>query len=556
MATRTSVADGKWSVAGTWDTGVPANTDTVIIAAGTSVEFDVDQTAFAAGVDLTINGTLYASTTAGSYVLKMSANMDGAGTLRAGTSTVAYPQTCTFEIMRGGFEITATNLTLDINCTEPTYRYIRTTGVAAVGQTVIEVDTSVIGDIWKAGDTIEICDVNGLDAEIRTIAAGGIAVGSITITAGLTNEKITGALVVLVTRNVKISHTADSGTAINGGTGHRIYAWIVGFSIGMASLTNCLVGGTIGALSNATGSCFNWNDFRITFSGVIYSANFPCSSVTGMRFTSTSLVCGTRQFQNANCCLFEGLIAGNAGGFLGCYGSVVTGTIYGNGTGIYSGSIMYLFGAILGGNRLFDIGDASIIIGYGASLNSATQVSTITDRGAGNYIRKVVMWDIGGVAGAYKAWMYGGMVLSQAGIVPPGRTVAYQHVPTSASYPVWMDRFAEVEPGATITITAYLRKDAAMAYLPRVQLFRIEDDPLLGGATLDADTMTDSIDTWETLSLEWTNSTVGPVTVVVRTLAQNASGNVYADSLIVNGGSTGGGGGARWISGEAIGYIG
>jgi len=125
--------------------------------------------------------------------------------------------------------------------------------------------------------------------------------------------------------------------------------------------------------------------------------------------------------------------------------------------------------------------------------------------------------------------------------VPVGRVVAYQHICESASYPVFMDRFAEVEPGDTITVNVWLRKDALMAYLPRCQLFRQENDPLLGGATLDAETMTDSIDTWEAYTLTWQNLTAGPVSIVVRTLAMNAANNLYADTEIINGGEVSGG---------------
>ncbi len=41
MATRTSVKSGLWSAADTWDTGVPVNGDTVVIAAGHNVIYDV-----------------------------------------------------------------------------------------------------------------------------------------------------------------------------------------------------------------------------------------------------------------------------------------------------------------------------------------------------------------------------------------------------------------------------------------------------------------------------------------------------------------------------------
>ena len=50
MATITSVGTGAWSASGTWDSGVPADGDDVVIAAGHTITFDVDQSAFVTGV--------------------------------------------------------------------------------------------------------------------------------------------------------------------------------------------------------------------------------------------------------------------------------------------------------------------------------------------------------------------------------------------------------------------------------------------------------------------------------------------------------------------------
>lgn len=62
MATITSVGSGNWSAAGTWDAGVPADNDTVVIAAGHAVTFDVDQSGFANGIaGLTITGHVAAA---------------------------------------------------------------------------------------------------------------------------------------------------------------------------------------------------------------------------------------------------------------------------------------------------------------------------------------------------------------------------------------------------------------------------------------------------------------------------------------------------------------
>ena len=104
MALRTSVGSGAWSAAGTWDTGVPVDGDTFLIAAGHTVTFDVDQSAMPNGMGASVvTGTLLASTTAGAYVLKMKGDITGAGTIQAGTSeAVKYPANCSFTLSWNG----------------------------------------------------------------------------------------------------------------------------------------------------------------------------------------------------------------------------------------------------------------------------------------------------------------------------------------------------------------------------------------------------------------------------------------------------------------------
>lgn len=70
-ATRNSVGSGLWSAAGTWDTA-PVDGDTVIITAGHTVTFDVDQNEYATGVIITVatgapGGSLVASEVYGTY---------------------------------------------------------------------------------------------------------------------------------------------------------------------------------------------------------------------------------------------------------------------------------------------------------------------------------------------------------------------------------------------------------------------------------------------------------------------------------------------------------
>ena len=81
VATITSVASGQWGTAGTWDSGVPVNGDTVIITASHRVIFNADQSGFANGLaNLEINGILSFRRNKNTY-LKMNGNITGTGQL-------------------------------------------------------------------------------------------------------------------------------------------------------------------------------------------------------------------------------------------------------------------------------------------------------------------------------------------------------------------------------------------------------------------------------------------------------------------------------------------
>jgi G8 domain. len=103
MATITSIASGYWNDPTIWDSGtVPADGDSVTIASGHTVIFNVDQSSFTNGLaGLTINGTLKIPSQAEDpsmpdfVCLKVNANIAGSGSLLIGSSSqpIDYPQT-------------------------------------------------------------------------------------------------------------------------------------------------------------------------------------------------------------------------------------------------------------------------------------------------------------------------------------------------------------------------------------------------------------------------------------------------------------------------------
>ena len=198
-----SVGTGDWSAGATWSSGhVPAATDTVTIVAGHTVTMDEDTNDLGG---LTIASTAILTADGSNITLTCSGDIVLTGTWNLGTSETPYAG-----IFIVDFDGTANNIeggtggVLNWYCDQPTYKTIKLSAQEAASQTVLSVDTNVTGDIWAAGDTIWICDISGTlpEAEERVIDAGGIAASTITVTAGLTATKETGAYVVLATRNI------------------------------------------------------------------------------------------------------------------------------------------------------------------------------------------------------------------------------------------------------------------------------------------------------------------------------------------------------------------
>lgn len=454
MATRTSAQSGLWSAATTWDTGVPVNGDSVIIAAGHVVEFDVDQSAFATGIaGVTLNGTLRASTTPGAYVLKLAGHMtpNATGRLEAGTEAAPYPANCSFEIRVNGnyYAVNGGTNAVALYGQVPQYLTAKLAVAASAGYTVLTLDTDVSSD-WHVGDTVYICNINkGRNGEQRTIAALGV--GTITLSSGLTGSKLVGSVVALSTRNVRfIGSGSSAGRGIYGGTGAIL-------------------------------------------SGV---------EIRGMQY---------------------GINSGSNHTLTGC-------TFSGNTYGI-SVSYTRLYDCVLTGNSY----DLSVAAGV---ARESTFASAVQHQ---NYSRltttQFVVWDVDGIAGAVRAWMAGGRIVSDEAILPPDATLTLSHkliferatsdAPTNVPTPVYIDFPLSHNGLGQIKAAAWLRRDTDVMTEPlRAQIINLDEDPLYGGVPVAEAAMTVGVDEWQRLSLHATVQTNQQY--ALRIIGRNGSGNGWA----------------------------
>jgi len=533
--TSNSTGGGLWSAGSTWVGGsAPVDNDTVVIASGDTVTYDVDWSSavtYPNGINgMTITGTLKLSRTTSGYLkMKAATTIAGAGTFDCGASSSdAIPFAVKHTITGGAaWSINGTSgLTMTVYAAEPSIKTILLSGDEAIGQTELSVDTDITGDIWADGDTVTINDINKTkESEERVIAAGGRAAGTLTVTAGLTAAKSTGAVIVLKSRNVKF---------IGNGAGYVMTAFaankltiaggeFVGGSTYLINNSSPVISGgsfrsSTGALTliyggspNISGGVFSYAALATTSgTGVVISGGY----FTGMSYGTTS---GNGVY------ISGGTINGITQVVGGQAITIVGGTFKNCGSGLATADAKIK-------NAIFQTNTQDIhtsqFTAFNTLFSSTTENANYTSFNKEVYSESI---DHDQVAGAFKSWTKGGVTTKQATTYPSGKTYSMQLVLENATSEGFWQREVTVGAGASINITSYLRKSASMAYLPRVIIFnKAETDPFAGGAGIDTFTMTDSVDTWESDVYTYYNSTSDDVTIVIRTQGMNASGNVFS----------------------------
>lgn len=555
MATITSTQTGLWSATSTWVGGVvPADGDTVVIASGHTVTFDVDQSAWAGLAALTITGTLKFTTAASTTTyLKMAGNITGAGTLYIGNSEEdPIPRTSVASL------ITTTNKTINVTGLyvygwHPTARNHTFLASAA---NITDTTITLVDDLdVVSGDKVLIGGVNtnGASAEagvLYTVSSYDTGTNILTLSAGLAAGRLVGGCVSIFSRNVKIGKASYAAgdirttgtTVVSGAELSNGYTFAAGTTLlasycsvyGMNdsfsregvtniadsviiaaqrglvynssigdTITRCVLYATGGAetalLSNVSNAYVSDCVVNNSAYGLLYNCNL-CLVVNSSAFKTANGFSGYYKITNATGC----------NTLINCSCTSNNGTLNALQTNFY--------------NCLFTV---TTEINSGLQTNNSGLLTQSFDHNQVKY--------------AYKAWSRGGIILSQTTTKPTGYTQGYRHALASASYPAFWYKQFSVEPGKTVNIEVQLRKDASMTYLPRVYLMASIGNPLVGSTPVDTFTMTDSIDTWETDTFTIVNSTAYDQDYTLWFVAKNASGNAYSAYDITTQGGGGGG---------------
>jgi hypothetical protein len=233
MPTFTSVKSGYWNDPTVWDlNAVPANGDSVIVAAGHTVTFNVDQSSFANGLaGLTINGTLKIPSQAedpsmpNTVVLKVNANIAGSGSFIIGSPTqpITYPQFV--KVMVNG-TITVATFNAYGEQRSPLWDYLAQD--APSGATTIVLQNGLplrAGDLIAIGrsDIVGSWHESGSARGLHTVASYNATTKTVTLNEALTHARsgtgVRACLVILLSRQIVISKYGANNVALHSGSG-------------------------------------------------------------------------------------------------------------------------------------------------------------------------------------------------------------------------------------------------------------------------------------------------------------------------------------------------
>jgi hypothetical protein len=308
MPTFTSVKSGYWNDPTVWDqNAVPANGDSVVVAAGHTVIFNVDQSSFTTGLaGLTINGTLKIPSKAEDssmpdfVCLKVNANIAGSGSFLIGSPTypITYPQSV--KIMVNG-TITVANFNCYGEQRSPLWDYLAQD--AAAGATTIVLQN---GLPLRSGDIIAIgrSDIVGSWTEsssargLHTVASYNAATKTVTLNEALTHARsgtgVRACLVILLSRQIVISKYGANNVTLLSGSGRTI----------QGVLFQSESGATVHSATTATSSSFTYSS-HIGFggtNGAFYNLSGTLDNYTayaGGGYTAIRDPTGTNQITNS-----------------------------------------------------------------------------------------------------------------------------------------------------------------------------------------------------------------------------------------------------------------
>ena len=535
MTAKTSTGTGTWSTDSLWNpAGVPANGDSVIIAAGHVVTFDVDQSSWADGlVGLQITGTLRVKTDANTC-LKMAAHITGNGYLyignsdgdRIGASYTAklyfnggYAVMCTYFYVYGAVKNHKGQLAQNANSGTATLVFTTDVGLAANDRIFIMTRTA------------------GRNAEDKVVQSYDPGTKTAILTTNLASNHFTDDWVAIVTRNVLFDYIAAGKTQHTQGTYTRLeYCELRHSDYGFTnnhgmyakgiSVTDCNRDGLWGRVNWTLESCvFTTADSAFGRNNTLKATDCVIAQCYCLLYYNVSA-------HLKDCVIFNINDYGDMGSWLGCFqncqflymgaGGVFQWLQFPEITDCYFKGSANNFYYVIGGlvrNTLFV--DGTLIAG---NVDTYKQESHVLQ-----------FHDYNQTPGDHRAYMLGGWAKSESSVVHWGpKSLKFE--PASATWRVWSPLLrVPFKNGVQRSVTFYVRKSASMAWLPRVYLIRPGQSPLMFSSLSPLATFTmpnDNNDTWEVVTGTYTHTSDEVLELIA--VAKNGSGYVYfADPVVM-----------------------
>ncbi|MEM3896605.1 MAG: G8 domain-containing protein [Archaeoglobaceae archaeon] len=299
MATLTSVKSGRWSDPTVWDAGsVPADGDSVTIASGHTVIFDVDQSSFTTGLaGLTINGTLFIPSQSEDsgmpdfVCLKVDANLNGSGTLQVGSETnrIQHPQKVRI-MANGTLQVAVMRFYGELR---RTWDWLKNT--ASSGSTTIVLANGIP---LRQGDIIYIAG----ESSFHTVSSYDESTKTVTLTSGLGGTRngeveregivFPRCLVFLVSAQIEIVKYGSNNAAYGTGSG-AVFEGVLFYRDPFGAPT--AAGGYGGTFTNSV-----WN-YCISYfmTGNDYSGFYESGGGSNNRYTFCTMFVRSNQSSSA-----------------------------------------------------------------------------------------------------------------------------------------------------------------------------------------------------------------------------------------------------------------
>ena len=558
---------GNWSAAASWDGGVvPGEGDTVQIVSGDTITIDTDITVgddtSTPALDILDGGTLDwdnagddTLTLKGNFYIRNGGTLDLDGTADK-TKTLSIKLNYSASPADGKYAFVWEDGAIISIQGAALSQYSTTLASSAnSGQANLETTDDVSSD-WQVGDKLVVVNTGSGSQRIRSEEKEiqSISGTTITLTTNLSYTHAAGGLILNLSRNIIISSYNSSypGYIVhNNTTDGNIdidYAEFSGLGTSTSSKSGIYTNGStrtidmkysslhggegkllyflkgIGTVDN----CIFW-----TTSSINTMAQFDSQSstftISNSYFISTAVsngcltIYGTSKLDLHDCSFIGGIIGLDLQ--LVNNIEIYNNKYYGGYRGIRLTSTCF---AIRDKNSEYGVGigsqynvqrDVSLEGTYykqikleECNLNSPTKVYLQNTSIQGS---RVNWWK----SGSHKTWDVYGSYEKQSTVKYSGNYALLMN-PTNASNELVAEATVFAKAGETVSYSCYMRKDVSMAVLPYIRLSG-------AGITTTTATMTDSVDTWELLTVSGVATEDG--FCKIEFVCQNASGNVYVD---------------------------